>query len=139
MMLKVVRVSTKLDNEGTLTDEFEEALHCFVVRVDRHVDTYDSLFEMVLKECFPDGTDNGVPIDRTQFRLRAFNVQFKILMDTYEGRGDKTMDELKIYPMKTLALEQKPTEAAVFEPYDPNKMEVKINLWSATILEQLSL
>lgn len=76
-----------------------------MLRVDRHVDTYDKLFDMVLKEYFPDGTDNGVPIDRSQFRIRAFNVQFKILMDTYEGRGDLTMDQLKIYPMKTLALE----------------------------------
>jgi len=34
-------------------------------------------------------------------------MQFKILMDTYGGREDLTLEQLKIYPMKTLALEER--------------------------------
>ena len=29
-------------------------------------------------------------------------------MDTYEGREDLNLEQLKIYPMKTLALEERP-------------------------------
>ena len=134
MMLKVVKVKTKLAEDGTLTDEFDEQEHHLVLRVDRKVDTYDVLFDMVVKEYYPEGKDeSGADLDRSKFRIRSYNPQFKILMDTYEGKGDKTMDDLKIYPMKTLAFEEKPTPEAVFLPYDPNKMEIKINLWSPDI------
>ena len=90
---------------------------------------------MALEDQFPEGKDNGVDIDKTQFRIRSYNPQYKILMDTYEGREDKTLDELKIYPYKMLALEKKPTLESVFVPYDPNKMEIKINVWVPTILQ----
>ena len=50
------------------------------------------------------------------------------MLDTYTGRENQTLSELKIYPMKTLALEEKlPSE--VFEDYDPNAMLIKINFW----------
>ena len=44
------------------------------------------------------------------------------MMDTYEGREDLTLEQLKIYPMKTLALEERATKESTFEPYDPTKM-----------------
>ena len=39
-------------------------------------------------------------------------------MDTYENREDLTLEQLKIYPMKTLALEQKATNSDNWIPYD---------------------
>ena len=60
--------------------------------------------------------------DPDMYRLRAFNIQFSIMMDTYEGREDLTLEQLKIYPMKTLALEERATKESPFEPYDPTKM-----------------
>ena len=41
------------------------------------------------------------------------------MLDTYTGREQETLEVLKIYPMKTLALEEKLTEEA-FTEYDPN-------------------
>jgi hypothetical protein len=35
---------------------------------------------------------------------------------------------LKIYPLKTLLLEEK-EEEQVFEEYDPESIEVKVNFW----------
>jgi len=53
--------------------------------VDRAVDTYDSLKKMALTEFFGDQADPNL------YRLRAFNVQFSIMMDTYEEREDLTL------------------------------------------------
>lgn len=50
------------------------------------------------------------------------------MLDTYSGRDNETLSELKIYPMKTLSFEEKlPSEA--FEDYDPNAMLIKVNFW----------
>ena len=56
--------------------------------VDRSVDTYQSLLQMALSEFF--GSDPQA-YDPELYRLRAFNVQFSIMMDTYEGREDLTL------------------------------------------------
>jgi hypothetical protein len=50
------------------------------------------------------------------------------MMETYDGREQETLEVLKIYPMKTLALEEKREEES-FEVYDPDSMIVKVNLW----------
>ena len=50
------------------------------------------------------------------------------MLDTYEGRESDTLEVLKIYPLKTLALEEK-TDSEEFEKYDQNLIVVKINLW----------
>ena len=50
------------------------------------------------------------------------------MLDTYDGREKETLEVLKIYPMKTLALEEKRTEEK-FEDYDPDSMIVKVNVW----------
>lgn len=50
------------------------------------------------------------------------------MLDTYSGREDQTLEILKIYPMKTLVLEEKGDED-MFEEYNPNQIIVKINLW----------
>ena len=91
-----------------------------VVLVDRKVDTYLSLKELVLKEYFGDSAKDPL------YRLRAFNVQFEIMLDTYQGREDLTLEQLKIYPMKTLALEKRETEDQPWEAYDPNLMEIRL-------------
>lgn len=67
--------------------DFTESPQAKVVLVDRKVDTYLTLKEQVLQEFF--GQDK---IDPNLFRLRAYNVQFQILLDTYQGREDLTLE-----------------------------------------------
>jgi len=81
---------------------------------------------MVMRDYF--GQDYREKVNVSNFRLRAYNVQYKIMLDTYTNRENETLEVLKIYPMKTLALEEKGDED-MFEDYDPNQIVVKINLW----------
>jgi len=50
------------------------------------------------------------------------------MLDTYSNREKEALDVLRIYPLKTVALEQK-LDAEVFEEYDPESMVVKVNVW----------
>ena len=50
------------------------------------------------------------------------------MLDTYLGRENETLSELKIYPMKTLSFEEK-LQSETFEDYDPNAMLIKVNFW----------
>ena len=50
------------------------------------------------------------------------------MTDTYTGGEQETLEALKIYPMRTYALEEKGDEE-MFEEYDPSMMEIKINIW----------
>lgn len=72
---------------------------------------------MSMREFF--GAEWETKVNKANFRLRAYNVQYKLLLDTYTGRENETLEVLKIYPMKTLALEEKSDED-MFEEYDPN-------------------
>lgn len=45
--------------------------------------------------------------DDGNFRIRAYNVQNRIMMETFTGLESETLEVLKIYPMKTLVLEEK--------------------------------
>ena len=80
---------------------------------------------MVYKEIIG---DNNQDKKRENFRLRAFNVQYKIMLDTYTGRENESLQQLRIYPMRTLALEEKLADEE-FEEYDPNTIQIKINFW----------
>jgi hypothetical protein len=42
------------------------------------------------------------------------------MLDTYEGKEDLTLELLKIYPMKTLALEKRESKEEAWKPHDPN-------------------
>jgi hypothetical protein len=83
--------------------------------VDRREDTYATLFDKVYQEFVGPNTDKHPQ----NFRLRAYNVQYRIMLDTYTGRDQESLEVLKIYPMKTLAFEEK-LDCADFEEYDPN-------------------
>ena len=50
------------------------------------------------------------------------------MMETYTGMENLSLESLKIYPMKTLILEQK-APGTQFLEYDPTSMIVKINIW----------
>lgn len=50
------------------------------------------------------------------------------MLDSYTGRENDSLQQLKIYPMKTLSLEEKLPEE-VFEDYDANVMQIKVNFW----------
>jgi hypothetical protein len=52
-------------------------------------------------------------------RLRAYNVVNGTLQGTYTGGENKVFEQLKIYPLKTLALEIK-DPGTEFVDYDPN-------------------
>jgi len=55
------------------------------------------------------------------------------MQDTYMGGENQSFEENKIYPHKTLALEVKPP-GTNFEDYDPNRINLKINLWNPKIV-----
>ena len=60
------------------------------------------------------------------------------MLDTYQGREDLTLEQLKIYPMKTLALEKRETQDEPWEAYDPNLMEIRLTKWVPGIIEQFN-
>jgi hypothetical protein len=128
MQLKLVHVKTKVE-DGRLTDEYEEQGRQAVVRADRKTDTYTILKAQALKEFFGEE-----PVDASLYRLRAYNLQYRILQETYDDREDLTLELLRIYPMKTLALEERPADAA-FEPYDADKIQLNIVLYKPGLLE----
>jgi len=51
------------------------------------------------------------------------------MLDTYEGREDLSLELLKIYPMKTLALEEKKSSEDAWEAYDPTQMQIRLSCW----------
>jgi len=55
------------------------------------------------------------------------------MQDTYTGGEYKSFEELKIYPLKTLALETKLQDES-FTEYDPNQINIKLNQWKKGIL-----
>jgi hypothetical protein len=86
-----------------------------VVFVDRQADTLQTL---LVSAC---GLF-GVSVEG--LRLRAYNVHNQIMMETYTGLEQLSLEELRIYPMKTLCLEGLP-----WKEYDPTMMLLKVNLW----------
>jgi hypothetical protein len=91
MQLKIVK--------HTFGEELTQDMEQKIVYVDRKEDTYNTLFREVL-------TQFCIKIeDSTNFRLRAYNVHNRIMMETYTGQEDFCLEGLKIYPMKTLILE----------------------------------
>lgn len=120
MQLKIVRAEVKQEDPTDFSLLGEPRIQL----VDRKVDTYTTLKQQVMDSYFPEGGQ-----DSDLYRLRAFNVQFDIMLDTYEGREDLTLEQLKIYPMKTLALEHRQSTDLSWEIYDPTKMTIKIVTW----------
>ena len=59
-----------------------------VYHVDRLEDTYTSFFDMIYKDVIGDGNQAK---QRENFRLRAYNVQYKIMLDTYTGRENENL------------------------------------------------
>jgi len=114
MSIKVVR--------HILGEELSDSLEQRVFSVHRKLDTYSSLIQMCFAQFkIPDG-------EQPNYRLRAYNVHNRIMMETYGGLEYDSLEELRIYPMKTLLLEMK-SSAGQFEEYDPTRMVVKINVW----------
>lgn len=64
--------------------------------------------------------------DDGKYRLRSYNVQFGIMLDTYQDREDLTLEQLKIYPMKSLALEERLDLELKWQAYDPALMLIKL-------------
>lgn len=126
MQLKVIYYPPRqVIDAQNLDDQFETR----IFYVDRREDTYATFFDKVYKEFVGDNESKN----RTNFRLRAYNVQYKIMLDTYTNRDNESLEQLKIYPMKTLAFEEKITTDS-FEEYDPNTMVIKINWWRMGIV-----
>jgi hypothetical protein len=63
-----------------------------VVLVDRRTDTYNSLKKLAMDEYFPDEKEAARKFTWNLYRLRAYNVQFSIMLDTYEDREDMTLE-----------------------------------------------
>ena len=45
-----------------------------------------------------------------------------------------SLESLKIYPMKTIALEERTTADVEWKPYDPTEMQIKLTLWKPDIV-----
>lgn len=123
MTLKIVR--------SFAGEELTEDLEQKPIKVDRFKDTYTTL----LQESFKlfEITDPAV---QATYRLRSYNVHNRIMGETYKGGELKSLEELRIYPYRTLILEQK--QAGIeFEDYDPTLITIKINLFREGI-ESLS-
>lgn len=56
------------------------------------------------------------------------------MLDTYEEREDLTLEQLKIYPMKTLALEKRQDSASPWKAYDPSMMVLKLVFWKPNLV-----
>lgn len=73
-------------------------------------------------------------------RLRSYNVPNQIMQDTYTGKESTVLEELRIYPQKSLALEVKKDEET-FADFDPNMIQIKANAWrpNVTALDETAL
>ena len=96
--------------------------------VNRKTDSLEHLLRLVVKEFKLE--DEGIEIGNC--RLRSFNVVNEVLSDTFTGREKRNFDTLKIFNMKTMALEVKEPEE-IFEEYDPNLINLKIYVWNSGI------
>ena len=90
--------------------------------------TYNQLLDETLKVF--ELTDK---IKRTNCRLRSYNVPNQTLQETYTGKENSTLEELHIYPQKSLVLEIKKDEE-VFEEFDPLQIQIKVNFWKPSII-----
>ena len=89
MQLKVVyrpREPPTAEQAKQQTDEGK--LNQRVYFVDRQEDTYASFFDMVFRDIIG---EESAEKHRENFRLRAFNVQYKIMLDTYTNRENETL------------------------------------------------
>ena len=84
MQLKVVY----RPKESVLAPDTDMELAQRVFYVDRAEDTYATFFDMVYKEIIGDKREDK---QRENFRLRSFNVQYKIMLDTYTGRENESL------------------------------------------------
>lgn len=102
--------------------------------VNKKEDTLNFLLLLVIKEF--EIEDLGVE----NCRLRSYNINNKIMQETYTGKEDGTFEALHIFPLKTLALETKKPEED-FEENDPNQITLKIIMWrkGITILDDDNL
>ena len=71
-------------------------------------------------------------VDRKNIRLRAYQPNTDSMMETYTGRESKTLEELKIFSHKILAVEIK-TDNQVFEEFDADRIAFKIAPWRPEI------
>jgi hypothetical protein len=90
------------------------------------VSTYNELLDEVLRVF-------EIKDKKENCRLRSYNVPNQIMQETYTGNEFMRLNKLRIYPQKSLVLEIK-KEGEVFEEYDPNRVQVKINLWEPNII-----
>jgi len=95
--------------------------------------TYDELLDEVMKVL-------EIKDKKENCRLRSYNVPNKMMQEAYTGNELMRLNELKIYPQKSLALEIK-KEGEKFEEYDPNKVQIKINFWcpDITVIDEIAL
>jgi len=66
--------------------------------------------------------------------LRNYSMNDGIMQETYEGKEQKTLEDLRFKPHKVLCVETKDSNENWIE-YDPNKIVLKINLWRPNLFE----
>ena len=88
--------------------------------------TYEELLQQIMKEF-------EIATKMQNCRIRSYNVPSQTMQETYTGHEKSPLEDLRIYPQKSLALEVKKDEE-IFEEFDPTNMQIKINVWRPKIL-----
>ena len=76
--------------------------------------------------------------DLKNCRLRAYAAHTDTMLETYHGKEDETLENLKIGNYRTLALEIKKDDE-IFEEYNENKTMLRAVLWTPDISKLESL
>ena len=104
------------------------------------------LIQTGLKDTLNDLLDKAIAeyklshIDRKNIRLRGFQPNTESFLETYTGRENKTLEELKLFSHKILGIEIKKDDE-VFEEFDADRVAYKVALWRPNIptLEEADL
>jgi hypothetical protein len=126
-----LREKERKDNQMQLKVIYNDESKIFWV--NRKEDPLNSLLLQAISEF-------GIEIGLENCRLRAYNIVNKVMQDTYTDKETESFEVLKIFPLKTLALETK-TSDQIFDEYDPNQIILKVNAWrrGITVLDEDTL
>jgi hypothetical protein len=74
-------------------------------------------------------------VEEDDLRLRGYSSYYDLYQEPYDGpKLEKTIDQLAIIGYKVFGVETK-SPGEEFEPYDPNNLTVRVNLWDDAIAE----
>lgn len=99
-----------------------------------------TLGELLQRAKLTFGADHFKDVKPHNIRLRLFNPVNEMKLDTFTGREDRTLEQLRIGSHKCLLLETK-RDGDVFEEYVAGKQSLRLAVWSREVcsLEESTL